>query len=208
MVYDKKIIDVLSNSVKMGFSGLENVDYPSKRFFINIANIKIELVELNGKRDGIIHLMNQSIDIDYVKAWKSYAPGHFLCRDYKTDARDKDGKSPYYIIKYKHGNITMKALVRYLFEIDENKGTAMDIQKMIDEYDDFEIDGRHYAVIKICNMDKWGNGWLTPETTKIDIVHSKTIDDFDDDEPEEDDEEDEVFESEEDNESEFEDPLI
>lgn len=212
MVYEKKIIDVLTNSIAVGFSELENVDYPSKKFFINIANIKIELDEQNGKRDGIIHLMNQSIDVSYIKAWKSYAPGHFLCMDYKKDVRDKDGKSPYYIVKYKHGNLTMKALVRYLFEVDENIGSAMDIQKMLDDYDDFEVDGRHYAVIKICNMDKWGDGWLTPETNKIDIIHSNAIEygDYFDEDDEEDENEDEIFENgeEESEEYEYEEPLL
>lgn len=213
MIYDTKIIDVITNSLTMGFSTIDNFDYTSKRFCLNVANIKIELVVENGVRDGIIHLMNPAINMDYIKVWKSYAPGHFMCRDFKKDARDKDGKSPYYIIKYKYGEITMKALVRYLFEVDENIGSDSDIRKMIEDYGDFEFEGRYYAVIKICNMDKWGDGWITPESNKIDLLHQKTLEyeEFSDEDNEDEDEDEDDFEDDYGNNEddyEFEKPLI
>lgn len=174
MVYDDKIVDVLHTALVTKMSELVNVNYPED-FKLNIANIKIVLLIDKGRRDGALVTTSTSVDHEYISVWKTYAPGHFLIRDWKKEIRDKNGNSPYYVVHYSHGPNKMKALLRRLIEVEENTISETDKKRMMNDYADLTIDGIHYAIIKICNEES-AYGWITPESGKLDIIHATSID--------------------------------
>ena len=174
MVYDDKIVDVLHTALVTKMSELINVNYP-KDFKLNIANIKIVLLIDKGRRDGALVTTSTSIDHEYISVWKTYAPGHFLIRDWKKEIRDKKGNSPYYVVHYSHGPNKMKALLRRLIEVEENTISETGKRRMMNDYADLSIDGIHYAIIKICNEES-SYGWITQESGKLDIIHATSID--------------------------------
>lgn len=174
MVYEDKIVDVLHTALVTKMSELVNVNYPED-FKLNIANIKIVLLIDKGRRDGALVTTSTSIDHEYISVWKTYAPGHFLIRDWKKEIRDKNGNSPYYVVHYSHGPNKMKALLRRLIEVEENTISETDKKRMMNDYADLTIDGIHYAIIKICNEES-AYGWITPESGKLDIIHATSID--------------------------------
>lgn len=174
MVYDDKIVDVLHTALVTKMSELVNVNYPED-FKLNIANIKIVLLIDKGRRDGALVTTSTSIDHEYISVWKTYAPGHFLIRDWKKEIRDKNGNSPYYVVHYSHGSNKMKALLRRLIEVEENTISETGKRRMMNDYADLTIDGIHYAIIKICNEES-AYGWITPESGKLDIIHATSID--------------------------------
>lgn len=176
MVYDDKIVDVLHTALVTKMSELVNVNYP-ENFKLNIANIKIVLLidDKSGRRDGMLVTTSTSIDHEYISVWKTYAPGHFLIRDWKKEIRDKNGNSPYYVVHYSHGGNKMKALLRRLIEVEENTISETEKKRMMNDYADLTIDGIHYAIIKICN-EETAYGWITPESGRLDIIHATSID--------------------------------
>ena len=174
MVYDDKIVDVLHTALVTKMSELVNVNYPED-FKLNIANIKIALLIDKGRRDGSLVTTSTSIDHEYISVWKTYAPGHFLIRDWKKEIRDKNGNSPYYVVHYSHGPNKMKALLRRLIEVEENTISETRKRRMMNDYADLTIDGIHYAIIKICNEES-SYGWITQESGKLDITHATSID--------------------------------
>lgn len=174
MVYDDKIVDVLHTALVTKMSELVNVNYPED-FKLNIANIKIVLLIDKGRRDGALVTTSTSIDHEYISVWKTYAPGHFLIRDWKKEIRDKNGNSPYYVVHYSHGPNKMKALLRRLIEVEENTISETGKRRMMNDYADLTINGIHYAIIKICNEES-AYGWITPESGKLDIIHATSID--------------------------------
>lgn len=174
MVYDDKIVDVLHTALVTKMSTLVNVNYP-KDFKLNIANIKIVLLIDKDRRIGELVTTSKSIDHEYISVWKTYAPGHFLIRDWKKEMRDKNGNSPYYVVHYSHGPNKMKALLRRLIEVEENTISESGKRRMMNDYADLTIDGIHYAIIKICNEES-AYGWITPESGKLDIIHATSID--------------------------------
>lgn len=175
MVYDDKIVDVLHTALVTKMSELVNVNYPED-FNLNIANIKIVLfIDKSGRRDGMLVTNSTNINHEYISVWKTYAPGHFLIRDWKKEIRDKNGNSPYYVVHYSHGGNKMKALLRRLIEVEENTISETDKKRMMNDYADLTIDGIHYAIIKICN-EETAYGWITPESSKLDIIHATSID--------------------------------
>ena len=174
MVYEDKIVDVLHTALVTKMSELVNVNYPED-FKLNIANIKIVLLIDKGRRDGALVTTSTSIDHEYISVWKTYAPGHFLIRDWKKEIRDKNGNSPYYVVHYSHGSNKMKALLRRLIEVEENTISETGKRRMMNDYADLTIDGIHYAIIKICNEES-SYGWITQESGKLDITHATSID--------------------------------
>ena len=174
MVYEDKIVDVLYTALVTKMSELVNVNYPED-FKLNIANIKIVLLIDKGRRDGALVTTSTSIDHEYISVWKTYAPGHFLIRDWKKEIRDKNGNSPYYVVHYSHGSNKMKALLRRLIEVEENTISETGKRRMMNDYADLIIDGIHYAIIKICNEES-SYGWITQESGKLDITHATSID--------------------------------
>ena len=174
MVYEDKIVDVLHTALVTKMSELVNVNYPED-FKLNIANIKIALLIDKGRRDGSLVTTSTSIDHEYISVWKTYAPGHFLIRDWKKEIRDKNGNSPYYVVHYSHGPNKMKALLRRLIEVEENTISETRKRRMMNDYADLTIDGIHYAIIKICNEES-SYGWITQESGKLDITHATSID--------------------------------
>ena len=174
MVYDDKIVDVLHTALVTKMSTLVNVNYP-ENFNLNIANIKIVLLIDKDRRIGELVTTSKSIDHEYISVWKTYAPGHFLIRDWKKEIRDKNGNSPYYVVHYSHGGNKMKALLRRLIEVEENTISETGKRRMMNDYADLTIDGIHYAIIKICN-EETAYGWITPESSKLDIIHATSID--------------------------------
>ena len=174
MVYEDKIVDVLHTALVTKMSELVNVNYPED-FKLNIANIKIVLLIDKGRRDGALVTTSTSIDHEYISVWKTYAPGHFLIRDWKKEIRDKNGNSPYYVVHYSHGPNKMKALLRRLIEVEENTISETRKRRMMNDYADLTIDGIHYAIIKICNEGS-SYGWITQESGKLDIIHATFID--------------------------------
>ena len=174
MVYDDKIVDVLHTALVTKMSTLVNVNYP-ENFKLNIANIKIVLLIDKGRRDGMLVTTSTNINNEYISVWKTYAPGHFLIRDWKKEIRDKNGNSPYYVVHYSHGPNKMKALLRRLIEVEENTISETGKRRMMNDYADLTIDGIHYAIIKICNEES-AYGWITPESGKLDIIHATSID--------------------------------
>ena len=174
MVYEDKIVDVLYTALVTKMSELVNVNYPED-FKLNIANIKIVLLIDKGRRDGALVTTSTSIDHEYISVWKTYAPGHFLIRDWKKEIRDKNGNSPYYVVHYSHGSNKMKALLRRLIEVEENTISETGKRRMMNDYADLTIDGIHYAIIKICNEES-SYGWITQESGKLDITHATSID--------------------------------
>ena len=174
MVYDDKIVDVLHTALVTKMSELVNVNYP-ENFKLNIANIKIVLLIDKGRRDGMLVTTSTNINNEYISVWKTYAPGHFLIRDWKKEIRDKNGNSPYYVVHYSHGPNKMKALLRRLIEVEENTISETDKKRMMNDYADLTIDGIHYAIIKICNEES-SYGWITQESGKLDITHATSID--------------------------------
>ena len=174
MVYDDKIVDVLHTALVTKMSELVNVNYP-ENFKLNIANIKIVLLIDKGRRDGMLVTTSTNINNEYISVWKTYAPGHFLIRDWKKEIRDKNGNSPYYVVHYSHGPNKMKALLRRLIEVEEKTISETGKRRMMNDYADLTIDGIHYAIIKICNEES-AYGWITPESGKLDIIHATSID--------------------------------
>ena len=174
MVYDDKIVDVLHTALVTKMSELVNVNYP-ENFKLNIANIKIVLLIDKGRRDGMLVTTSTNINNEYISVWKTYAPGHFLIRDWKKEIRDKNGNSPYYVVHYSHGANKMKALLRRLIEVEENTISETEKKRMMNDYADLTIDGIHYAIIKICNEES-AYGWITPESGKLDIIHATSMD--------------------------------
>lgn len=174
MVYEDKIVDVLHTALVTKMSTLVNMNYP-ENFKLNIANIKIVLLIDKNRRIGALVTTSKSIDHEYISVWKTYAPGHFLIRDWKKEIRDKNGNSPYYVVHYSHGGNKMKALLRRLIEVEENTISETEKKRMMNDYADLSIDGFHYAIIKICNEES-SYGWITPESGKLDIIHATSID--------------------------------
>lgn len=175
MVYEEKIVDVLHTALVTKMSEPENMDYP-EHFKLNIANVKIELlIENNGRREGMLITTATNIGHEYISVWKSYAPGHFLIRDWKKEIRDKNGNSPYYVVHYLHGGKKMKALLRRLIEVEEKTIPETDRKRMLNDYADLTVDGIQYAIIKICN-EETAYGWMTPESGRFDIIHATSID--------------------------------
>ena len=128
-----------------------------------------------GRRDGALVTTSTSIDHEYISVWKTYAPGHFLIRDWKKEIRDKNGNSPYYVVHYSHGPKQMRAHLRRLIEVEENTISETGKRRMMNDYADLTIDGIHYAIIKICNEES-SYGWITQESGKLDIIHATSID--------------------------------
>lgn len=170
MVYESQIVDVLHTSLVTNQAEAVNVDYPDT-CNLNIAKIQIKLTtDKDGKRHGELIINSIDISNEYLSCWRTYAPGKFLIHDYRKDIRDKDGKTPYYVVHYTHGK-KLKALLRRLIELDDGTTDEKTCQTLLNEYDDLNINGVHYAIIKICPEDI-AYDWLTPENSKHDIRHS------------------------------------
>jgi hypothetical protein len=178
---------ILRNVVAVDDYKIENIDYPiDSPFKLNMANIVIELSvnKTTGIREGLLNLSSMNINSEYMKIWKTYAPGKFLIRDFRKDIRDKFGMTPYYILRYSYEKNNekneMKVLLRNLIELEDETVTE-DIKASIQkEYDDLTINNSHYAVIKMCHDDNTGHNWITTEKKNIDIIHNMYIGHYDD----------------------------
>lgn len=167
-VYNDNTAAYLKNAIASGEATLERQEYG---FFdkLNMAGICIELFidKVTGKRMGQLIIHAQNINTEYIKIWKTYAPGRFLISDYRKDVRDKEGNCPYFIVKYKGKNERpMRAIVRELFEI---------APRMREDMKDFELNGKYYSIVKICPDNPEDPTWLSG-INKVDIMHTLHID--------------------------------
>ena len=167
-VYNDNTAAYLKNAIASGEATLERQEYG---FFdkLNMAGICIELFidKVTGKRMGQLIIHVQNINTEYIKIWKTYAPGRFLISDYRKDVRDKEGNCPYFIVKYKGKNERpMRAIVRELFEI---------APRMREDMKDFELNGKYYSIVKICPDNPEDPTWLSG-INKVDIMHTLHID--------------------------------
>ena len=167
-VYNDNTAAYLKNAIASGEATLERQEYG---FFdkLNMAGICIELFidKVTGKRMGQLIIHAQNINTEYIKIWKTYAPGRFLISDYRKDVRDKEGNCPYFIVKYKGKNERpMRAIVRELFEI---------APRMREDMKDFELNGKYYSIVKICPDNPEDPTWLSG-INKVDIIHTLHID--------------------------------
>ena len=167
-VYNDNTAAYLKDAIASGTATLERQEYG---FFdkLNMAGIRIELFidKVTGKRMGQLIIYAQNINTEYVKIWKTYAPGRFLISDYRKDVRDKEGNCPYFIVKYKgKDERPMRAIVRELFEI---------APRMREDMKDFELNGKYYSIVKICPDNPEDTTWLSG-INKVDIMHTLHID--------------------------------
>ena len=168
MLYEKSIINVIIDSINGDATKLVNEPYESFRK-LNIAGIRMDFsVEPSGRRSCVMNILAEGITSEYIKAWKDYAPGKFMSRDYRKDTKSKiDSLSPYYSVKFEYNGKPMKVLLRYLLELEDDTNSAAAVETFLEKYGDMKIGDRYYTVIKICKDDGDSMGWQTPETNRI-----------------------------------------
>lgn len=167
-VYNEETAAYLKNAIVSGEATLERQEYGFLDK-LNMAGIRIELFEdkTTGRRMAQQVITSHNINTEYVKIWKTYAPGRFLMSDYRKDTRDKEGNCPYFLVHYKGAdNRPMRAIVRELFEI---------APRMREDMKDFEMNGKYYSIVKICPDDPEDPTWLSG-INKVDIMHTMHID--------------------------------
>ena len=167
-VYNETTAAYLRDAIEKGAATFERQEYGFLDK-LNMAGIRIELFEdkTTGRRCGQHVITAQNINTEYIKIWKTYAPGKFLISDYRKDVRDKEGNCPYFLVKYKGAdNRQMRAIVRELFEI---------APRMREDMKDFEMNGKYYSIVKICPDDPEDPTWLSG-INKVDIMHTLHID--------------------------------
>ena len=145
---------------------------------INIAHIRIDLYESSGMRQSGIICLKDKLDKNYIKTWKTFAPGKFVAVDYRKDIRDSNGKTPYYVVHYELNGLKLKALIRKLIELQDNNAPEDTKRLLKSRYTDIKSSKGDYAVIKITCDDGY-TGWASDDGTSIiDLSHELTPGDF------------------------------
>ena len=102
-IYNKEIIKSLQNAINnIQFKMTTFQDYSFMMPFIQIAEIKLQLIEDSSTKERNVMLIINNTDItsEYIKEWKQTAPGKFILHDFRTDARDFIGNTLYHEISY------------------------------------------------------------------------------------------------------------
>lgn len=179
-IYNKEIIKSLQNAInKTQFNMVTFQDYSFMMPYIQIAEIKLQLFvdPSTDKRQAMMIIYNSDINSEYIKEWKTTAPGKFIINDYKSDNRDFIGNTLYHEVSYKNeNNIKYKAIVRLLNEITNTEISEEDKQEYIKLYGDIKIDNKYFSVIKIYLDDDRHNLESTDsikllENPKISNIH-------------------------------------
>lgn len=166
----------IENALKFSLFEPDNVEYNVLRH-MNIAYISFDFISNGNDRECMIICHKENLGKNYIKTWKSFAPGYFIPRDYRKNKRDSRNKTPYYVIKYIMNNIKMKALVRKMIELEDNTLDEIKKEELIKKYGDVQKDNTYYSVIKICpDID---TSWVTNPQNKItDIIYNPAPGDF------------------------------
>ena len=130
-------------------------DYSFMMPFIQIAEIKLQLYvnSSTNRREIMLIINNTDINSEYIKEWKTTAPGKFICNDFKNDNRDFIGNTLYHEISFISNNIKYKAIIRLLDEITHNDLSEEDKNEYIKLYGDIKIDNTYFSIIKIYKDD-------------------------------------------------------
>lgn len=181
-IYTKEIINSMQQAINnVQFKMITFQDYSFMMPLIRIADIKLQLTEdpSTNKRDVSIIINNSDITSEYIKEWRKTAPGKFIIKDFKTDARDFIGNTLYHEISYKNeNNIKYKAIVRLLNEITDTTITEDDKAEYIKLYGDIKIDNKYFSVIKIY-IDNERYNLVSPDSIKIlNDVNIKKLHDY------------------------------
>lgn len=176
MLYSTIYTIHIEKTMYFSLSEPENVEY-NMMDKINVAHVRLELMQMNDKRDCIVVCNLNNLGQNYIKKWKSFAMGYFLPKDFKKNLRDSRNKTPYYVIHYMMNNCSMKALLRRLIEVEDSTVDDERKNELICKYGDINKNGTYYSVIKICpaSIDKW----RTDDGYGIaDIMHDTSPGDF------------------------------
>jgi hypothetical protein len=155
-IYNKDIIHSLQNAIDKVQIKMETFkDYTFIMPFIQIAEIKLQLTEKDGKRDVMYIITNTDINGEYLKEWKKTAPGKFIINDFKNDSRDFIGNTLYHEITFTNEkHISYKVIVRLLNEITDTTLAEEDKNELIKLYGDIHIDNKYFSVIKVYINDE------------------------------------------------------
>ena len=178
-IYNQKTIGLLQKAIDDNVATFERQEYGfTKKVYI--AGVRIELLtDGNGRRDSLFNIVNNTIDNNYMAIWRTFAPGHFLGRDFKKNTLDAEGQCPYFIVKATLNEVPVRAILRELFEDDQK-------QKM--QYTDIKKDDKFYTIIKMCldtlpEIDEEtgeeihdGCEWLPGKDKVADIMHATELD--------------------------------
>ena len=178
-IYNKKTISLLQKAVDDNVATFERQEYGfTKKVYM--AGIRIELnTDGNGRRVSMLNILNNTIDNNYMAIWRTFAPGHFLSRDFKKNTLDADGQCPYFIVKATLNEVPVRAILRELFEDDQK-------QRM--QYTDIKKDDKFYTIIKMCldtppEIDKETGEeiydeceWSSGKNKVADIMHATELD--------------------------------
>ena len=172
-LYDKSTISYIQKCLNNGnikIRSFESYDDILPANVISLGDIRITFVksDLPKLKGGYISyaILGENVTNEYYKEWKSLPIRSHMMNDFKRLITDKDNNVPYkeFIYTDSNGN-EMRALVRYLFEIDDMDADMPDCQEYYETYTDLLHQNQCFMLIKI--VPNFKDTYLYYEKLKI-----------------------------------------
>lgn len=158
-LYNKTTVSYLENKLNTGDAKIITHDtynsvLPTK--FFQLGDITITFSEFPNHPDRFdsAAYLKEGVNREYYKEWNQYPIATHLKKDLRKGTRDKDGNIPYKTIIFANAKgEEQRALIRYLFEIDDMDADSEECVNYYNTYTDFIFQNKPYLIIKICNND-------------------------------------------------------
>lgn len=142
---------------------------------IRLSFIKSQHKKIPGYIANAVY--TEDVSKEYKKEWDLLPVGTHLITDFKQLRTDKDGNIPYKELVFNdlEGN-KMKALVRYLYEIDDMDADNPECQEYYETYTDLIHCNQCFMIVKITNYNT--AGYTAKDKFKIGNGHKLIFEPF------------------------------
>lgn len=168
-IYDAKTVAHLQSCLDAGSVVIESFDS-----YENILpGMTIVLGEVRVHFQKSIHpripgytgaqFLSEKTDKMYMSFWNQLPVCSHMCKDFRYLITDMNGNVPYKTFTYTDKDDTRKrALVRYLFEIDDMDADQPECVEYFKQYNDVILNNCCYLIVKIEDADQDGYTTKTP----------------------------------------------
>lgn len=162
-IYDAKTVAHLQSCLDTGSVVIESFDSYENilpRMTIILGDVQVHFQKSdNPKIPGYMsaQFLGDNADKMYMSFWNQLPVRTHMAKDFRYLVTDKDGNIPYKTFTYTDKDDTRKrALVRYLFEIDDMDADQPECVEYFKQYNDVILNNCCYLIVKIEDADKDG----------------------------------------------------